>query len=68
MIVTFDVGVADVRAESTGVTLLRLADQPPTNVLEVHERLLTHDDLDDLLGCVIVVTERLVRVRRPEAG
>jgi hypothetical protein len=47
--------------------LLRLADQPPTNVLEVQERLLTHDDLDDLLGCVIVVTERLVWVRRSEA-
>jgi predicted nuclease of predicted toxin-antitoxin system len=66
MIVTFDVGFADIRTEPTGVLLLRLADQQPANVLAVIERLVTYHDLDDFAGCIVVVTERLVQVRRPE--
>ncbi len=68
MIVTFDVGFADVRAKQAGVVLLRLADQQPATVLAVVDRLLTHHELDDFAGCIVVVTERLVRVRRPETG
>jgi len=48
------------------VMLLRLADQQPANVLAVLEQLVTHHDLDAFAGCIVVVTESLVRVRRPE--
>ena len=69
MVVTLDVGFADIRLEPVGgVVLLRLADQQPANVLAVIERLVTHHDLDDFAGCIVVVTERLIRIRRPEVG
>ena len=68
MVVTFDVGLADIRVELTGLVLLRLADQRPANLLAVIERLVTYHDLDDFSGCIVVVTERLVRGRRPEVG
>jgi predicted nuclease of predicted toxin-antitoxin system len=68
VVVTFDVGFADIRLASSGVVLLRLADQQPASVLAVIDRLLTYHRLDEFAGCIVVVTERLVRVRRPEVG
>ncbi|MGH9266976.1 MAG: hypothetical protein ACRD0D_02245, partial [Acidimicrobiales bacterium] len=46
--------------------LLRLRDQQPDNVVAVLQRLATNHNLDELVGCVVVVTEGLVRIRWPE--
>ena len=67
MVVTFDVGFAGAReGRGSGVPLLRLADQQHANVVLVLTQLATIHDLDSFAGCVVVVSERLVRVRRPD--
>lgn len=69
-LVTFDLGFGDPRSyppnSHRGVILLRLHDQQPGNVISVVQRLAEHHDLDDLAGCVAVVTEDLIRIRRPD--
>jgi uncharacterized membrane protein len=45
---------------------LRLRDQQPDQVVSVLQRLAEQHDLDSLVGCVVVVTEALVRIRWPE--
>jgi len=69
-LVTFDLGFGDPRAypprSHRGVILLRLHDQQPANVISVLQRLARHHSLDDLAGCVVVVTEDLIRIRRPD--
>lgn len=69
-LVTFDLGFGDPRAHPPGthrgVILLRLRDQQPANVVSVVHRLLDNHDLDELAGCIVVVTEALVRIRRPD--
>jgi hypothetical protein len=45
--------------------LLRLRDQQPDNVLAVLQRLGGNHDIDELAGCVVVVTEGLIRIRWP---
>ncbi|MGQ0773636.1 MAG: DUF5615 family PIN-like protein [Pseudonocardiales bacterium] len=69
MLVTFDLGFGDLRAyppgTHPGVIVLRLDDQQPDTVLDVMERLVIDHDLDRLKGCLIVVTEDRVRIRRP---
>jgi len=69
-LVTFDLGFGDPRAyppgTHRGVVILRLRDQQPPNVVSVVQRLLENHDLDDLAGCIVVVTEALVRIRRPD--
>jgi uncharacterized membrane protein len=49
-----------------GVILLRLRDQQPDHVVSVLQRLAEQHDLDSLVGCVVVVTEALIRIRWPE--
>ena len=69
-LVTFDLGFGDPRSyppgTHCGVILLRLRDQQPGNVVTVLQRLAEHHNLDELTGCVVVITERLVRIRWPE--
>jgi predicted nuclease of predicted toxin-antitoxin system len=69
MLVTFDLGFADVRAyppgHHVGVVALRLTDQQPAAVVDVLRRLLADYDLDTLVGCLAVVADTRVRVRRP---
>jgi hypothetical protein len=69
-LVTCDLGFGDPRAyppsSHRGVILLRLRDQQPDNVVSVLERLAKNHDLDAMAGCVVVVTEGLLRIRGPE--
>lgn len=69
-LVTFDLGFGDPRTyppgSHHGVILLRLGDQEPNNVVAVLRHLAQNHDLDDLIGCVVVVTERLIRIRWPD--
>ena len=69
-LVTFDLGFGDPRAyppgAHRGVIILRLRDQQPANLVSVVQRLLENHDLDELAGCIVVVTETLVRIRRPD--
>lgn len=69
-LVTFDLGFGDPRqyppGSHRGIVLLRLRDQQPGNVVSVLQRLAEHHDLDSLVGCVVVVTEALVRIRWPD--
>ncbi|MCA1674245.1 MAG: DUF5615 family PIN-like protein [Actinobacteria bacterium] len=68
ILVTFDLGFGDVRAyppgTHPGVIVLRLTDQQPDAVLDVLERLVADQDLDQLKGCLIVVSDDRVRIRR----
>jgi hypothetical protein len=69
-LVSFDLGFGDPRRYSAGshcgVILLRLRDQQPGNVVAVLQGLAENHDLDELTGCVVVVTERMVRIRWPD--
>ncbi|MGH6999428.1 MAG: DUF5615 family PIN-like protein, partial [Phenylobacterium sp.] len=69
-LVTCDLGFGDPRAyppgSHRGVILLRLRDQQPDNVVSVLPGLARNHSLDELAGCVVVVTEGLVRIRWPE--
>jgi predicted nuclease of predicted toxin-antitoxin system len=69
-LVTFDLGFGDPRAHRPGshggLILLRLRDQQPDNVVSVLESLAKHHDLNELAGCVVVVTEGFVRIRWPQ--
>lgn len=69
-LITFDLGFGDPRAyppgTHRGVIMLRLRDQQPANVVSVVQRLLENHDVDELAGCTVVVTETLVRIRRPD--
>lgn len=68
-LVTFDLGFGAPRTyppgSHRGVILLRLGDQQPANVVTVLYHLGQNHDLDNLIGCVVVVTERLIRIRWP---
>jgi predicted nuclease of predicted toxin-antitoxin system len=69
-LVTCDLGFGDPRAYPAGshhgVILLRLRDQQPDNVVFVLQGLAKHHNLDELTGCVVVVTEGVIRIRWPE--
>lgn len=69
-LVTFDLGFGDPRAyppgTHRGVILLRLRDQQPDNVVSVLRGLAENHDLDELAGCLVVLTEGLIRIRWPE--
>ncbi len=68
MLVTFDLGFADIRAyppgAHAGIVLLRLADQRPSAVVDVLDRFLGDYELDSLAGHLVVVTDTVVRLRR----
>lgn len=69
-LVTFDLGLGDPRVyppgSHRGVILLRVRDQQPANVVALLQDLADNHDLDDLAGCIVVVAEGLVRIRRPD--
>jgi len=69
-LVTFDLGFGDPRAyppgSHRGVILLRLHDQQPDNVVSVLQGMAENHDLNEFAGCIVVVTEGLIRVRSPE--
>lgn len=71
-LVTFDLGFGDPLGyppgTHSGVILLRLRDQQPAivvAVLQADQGLAEHHNLDDIAGCVVVVTEQLIRIRWP---
>ena len=72
MLLTFDAGFGDVRAyppgTHPGVVLLRLVDQRPERVLDALGRFLDEDTLDELTGCLVVVSDDRIRIRRPGIG
>jgi hypothetical protein len=47
------------------VIALRLSDQQPAAVVDVLRRLVAEIDLDTLVGCLAVVSESRMRIRRP---
>lgn len=69
-LVTCDLGFGDPRSyppgSHRGVILLRLRDQQPDNIVSVLQGLAKNHNLDELAGCVVVVTENLIRIRWPE--
>ena len=71
-LVTFDLGFADVRGyppgTHPGVIALRLSDQQPAAVIDVLQRLVADYDIESLSGCLAVVSETRIRVRRPSAS
>ena len=68
-LMTLDRGFGDVRryppGSHQGIAVLRVEVQDPPAVEDALGVLLTHHDLDDLVGCIVVVRGRLVRIRRP---
>lgn len=68
-LITCDLGFGDPRTypppSHRGVILLRLRDQQPDNVVSVLQSLAKNYDLDEFSGCVVVVTETLIRIRWP---
>ena len=69
MLITADKGFGDVReydhATHPGVIVLRPERDTVVELRSLVERLLLALRLDDLKGCLVVVSERSVRVRRP---
>ena len=69
LVVTLDRGFGDIRAyppgSHGGILVLRSADQSPAAVASDLERLLTEVDLEDLAGCISVLRDGELRVRRP---
>jgi predicted nuclease of predicted toxin-antitoxin system len=68
LLMTFDIGFGDIRAYPPsghqGIVVLRLHDQQPQIVLDVLRKFLLSTDLNQLAGCLCVVTENRVRIRR----
>lgn len=69
MLLTLDRGVGDLRrfppGSHAGVVVLRPTSQDPGSIIALSARLLRSEDLDDLVGCVVVVDPVRVRIRRP---
>lgn len=67
-LVTFDVGLGDLRTHPPGshpgILLLRLRDQQPDSTLNVLRRVIAEHDLSRLTGALVVVSEDSVRIRR----
>lgn len=70
VLVTCDLGFGDPRAyprgSHRGVILVRLRDQQPRLTAAALQDLFRNHELGDLSGAVVVVTERLVRIRWPD--
>jgi predicted nuclease of predicted toxin-antitoxin system len=71
VIITLDRRFADVRrhppGQHPGILVLRLPDQSPAQVEAVLVSFLEQHNLDDMLGCIVVIEPSAVRVRRPGA-
>lgn len=69
-IVTFDLDFANVRdyppGDHPGLIVLRLADQSRTYVLRIFVAVLDLLDREELAGCLWVVEENRVRIRRAD--
>ncbi len=69
ILLTLDRGVGDLRrfppGSHAGVVVLRPTSQDPESIIALSARLLRSEDLDDLVGCVVVVDPLRVRIRRP---
>ena len=69
MLVTLDVGFADIRryppGEGPGILVIRAHQQRPPVIEAILFALLLEYDLDDLAGCTIVAQPGAVRIRRP---
>lgn len=67
--ITLDRGFGDVRryppGTHTGIAVLRVDSHHPAAVAEALEGLMEHHDLGDLVGCIVVVRDHLIRIRRP---
>ncbi len=70
IIVTLDVGFADIRryppGEHSGIVVVRLPNQQPSLVEATLRSLLTEYDLEAMTGCTVIAQPNVVRVRRPE--
>jgi predicted nuclease of predicted toxin-antitoxin system len=69
MLVTLDKDLGDLRSfppgTHPGIIVMRLGDQSAPRVTTVLGNLLEGFDLADLVGCLVVVEDARVRVRRP---
>lgn len=69
MLVTLDKDLGDLRSfppgTHPGIIVMRLADQSAPRVTTVLRSLLQGFDLADLVGCLVVVEDTRVRIRRP---
>lgn len=69
ILVTLDRGLGDLRAHPPGthpgIIVLRLHDQGAANVALTMRRLVDEVDLASLAGCIAILEEERLRVRRP---
>ena len=69
MIITLDRRFADIRrhppGQHPGILVLRLLDQSSAQVEAALGSFLEQHNLEDMVGCIVVVEPGLVRVRRP---
>jgi len=69
LLVTLDRGLGDLRAHPPGthpgIVVLRLHDQSAPRVVAVLQRLVEAFDLAAFAGCIAIVEEERVRIRRP---
>jgi len=69
LFITLDKDFADLRkyplGSHAGIVLLRPHSHSRTAVLEILKKLLAQHALGDLYGCLVVVDEYRVRIRRP---
>jgi predicted nuclease of predicted toxin-antitoxin system len=69
MLVTLDKDLGDLRSyppgTHPGIIMVRLSDQSAPRVTTVLRHLLQAFDLADLTGCLTVVEDNRVRIRRP---
>lgn len=72
VLVTLDKDFGDLRlfppGTHPGMIVMRLSDQSAPLVISVLRSLLEGFELADFVGCLVVVEDTRVRVRRPETG
>jgi predicted nuclease of predicted toxin-antitoxin system len=69
MVFTLDLDFSDMRkyppGAHPGIILFRPASMGPLAVNRLVERFVRNNDLDDFSGCLAIVSEERIRVRRP---
>jgi predicted nuclease of predicted toxin-antitoxin system len=67
-LITQDLDFSDIRkyppGTHPGILLLRLSHPSLANILSRVEELLINENIDDWQGCLVVITENQIRVRR----